>query len=250
MWMILTVEWHRNPNTTITMTGVRIRPKTRAARHTFIAAITRFWAVTSTEHAQQSREPLSARGASPPATEAEYGGGTTTPELLMGVSSADVEPVEPQCWRWTCSWWRFVGSSSERSRGWWCAPFSRVPVILIVTCVRRISAAELLFRLSFLDYSLRNWNDVGFDFPLLRTTPRLNSGWVWIDKRHDHLSPCFSHVGSYVYLYCWHEVLGTIGTFFKNLIVHFCYSKENNYEKRTKYWFWYKCDKVFPGILY
>lgn len=97
---ILTVEWHRNPNTTITKTGVRIGPKTRAARHTLIMVITRFWAVTSTEHAQQSREPLSSRGTSPPPdTGAEYGGGTTTPEPLMGVPAADVEAVEPLCWR-------------------------------------------------------------------------------------------------------------------------------------------------------
>lgn len=61
----LTVEWQRKPNTTMTMAGVRMVPNTSPARQALIAAMTRFWAVTSTEQAQQSRDPRSSRGASP-----------------------------------------------------------------------------------------------------------------------------------------------------------------------------------------
>ncbi len=45
-----------------------------------ISAMTMFCAVTSTEHAQQSREPLNSRGASASLPPTEYGGGTTTPD--------------------------------------------------------------------------------------------------------------------------------------------------------------------------
>ena len=80
----ITVEWQRKPNMTIIRAGVRMVPNTTEARTALISAMMRFWAVTSTEQAQQSREPLSSRGDStaslPPS---EYGGGTTTPDPTL-----------------------------------------------------------------------------------------------------------------------------------------------------------------------
>lgn len=70
----LTVEWHRKPNVTMTMAGVRTVPNTSPARQALIVAMIRFWAVTSTEQAQQSRDPRSSRGPSlptPPLSAAE-----------------------------------------------------------------------------------------------------------------------------------------------------------------------------------
>ena len=72
--LFLTVEWQRKPNTTMTMAGVKMVPNTRPARQALMVAIIRFWAVTSTEQAQQSRDPRSSRGASlppPPISAAE-----------------------------------------------------------------------------------------------------------------------------------------------------------------------------------
>lgn len=40
--ILLTVEWQRKPNSTMTMAGVRMVPKTSPARQALIAAITRF----------------------------------------------------------------------------------------------------------------------------------------------------------------------------------------------------------------
>lgn len=64
--------------------GVRMVPKMMLASPPLISAMIRFCAVTSTEHAQQSREPLNSKGASasslPPR---EYGGGTTTPDPTL-----------------------------------------------------------------------------------------------------------------------------------------------------------------------
>ncbi len=75
--------------------GRRMRPKINAARPTLSAAMIRFCAVTRTEQAQQSREPLSSRADSFTALPAiEYGGGTTTSELntFAGVLE-EMEPV-------------------------------------------------------------------------------------------------------------------------------------------------------------
>lgn len=71
--------------------GVRMVPNTMLARLALIRAIIRFCTVTSTEHAQQSREPLNSRGGSaaslPPG---EYGGGTTIPDpALDGVPRSE-----------------------------------------------------------------------------------------------------------------------------------------------------------------
>lgn len=64
--------------------GVRMVPNTMLASPALISAIIIFCAVTSTEQAQQSREPLNSRGVSaaslPPR---EYGGGTTTPDTAL-----------------------------------------------------------------------------------------------------------------------------------------------------------------------
>lgn len=81
---ILTVEWQRKPNMIMVRAGVRMVPNTMLASPALISAMMKFCAVTSTEHAQQSREPLNSRGASvtslPPG---EYGGGTTTPDPAL-----------------------------------------------------------------------------------------------------------------------------------------------------------------------
>lgn len=77
----LTVEWQRKPNMIMARAGVRMVPKMMLASPKLISAMIIFCAVTSTEHAQQSREPLNSTGVSaaslPPR---EYGGGTTTPD--------------------------------------------------------------------------------------------------------------------------------------------------------------------------
>lgn len=75
------MEWQRKPNVIMTRAGVRMVPKITLASPALISAMIRFCTVTSTEHAQQSREPLNSKGVSaaslPPR---EYGGGTTTPD--------------------------------------------------------------------------------------------------------------------------------------------------------------------------
>lgn len=85
------MEWQRKPNVIMTSDGVRMVPNTMAARLALIRAMIIFCAVTSTEHAQQSREPLNSRGESaaslPPG---EYGGGTTAPDpALEGVPRSE-----------------------------------------------------------------------------------------------------------------------------------------------------------------
>lgn len=127
----------------MTMAGVRMVPNTSPARQALMAAITRFWAVTRTEQAQQSSDPRSSRGASlPPLSAAEYGGGITTRDgVSLPPPTAVVEAMELEWWRWRwwLEWWwcRGGGSSSDRSRAWWWAPFSRVPGILMVNCRRK-----------------------------------------------------------------------------------------------------------------
>lgn len=74
------MEWQRKPNMTIARAGVRMTPNTMLATTPLIRAMTRFWAVTSTEQAQQSREPLSSRGSISGASLLLYGGGTTAPD--------------------------------------------------------------------------------------------------------------------------------------------------------------------------
>lgn len=78
------MEWQRKPNVIMVRAGVRIVPNTTLATRPLIRAMIRFCAVTNTEHAQQSREPLNSSGGSaaslPPA---EYGGGTTTPDPVL-----------------------------------------------------------------------------------------------------------------------------------------------------------------------
>lgn len=78
------MEWQRKPKVIIVRAGVRMVPNMMLATKPLISAMIRFCAVTSTEQAQQSREPLSSRGLSavslPPA---EYGGGTTTPDPTL-----------------------------------------------------------------------------------------------------------------------------------------------------------------------
>lgn len=71
--------------------GVRMVPNTMLARPALTRAMIIFCTVTSTEHAQQSREPLNSKGGSaawlPPG---EYGGGTTTPDpALDGVPRSE-----------------------------------------------------------------------------------------------------------------------------------------------------------------
>lgn len=92
---ILTVEWQRKPNMIMVRAGVRMVPNTMLASPALISAMIIFCAVTSTEHAQQSREPLNSRGVSaaslPPR---EYGGGTTTPDPAL--------EGEPRS-EWACS---------------------------------------------------------------------------------------------------------------------------------------------------
>lgn len=61
---ILTVEWQRKPNMIMVRAGVRMVPNTTLASKPLIRAMTIFCAVTSTEHAQQSREPLNSSGGS------------------------------------------------------------------------------------------------------------------------------------------------------------------------------------------
>lgn len=70
---------------------MRMVPNTMPARHALISAMIRFCAVTSTEHAQQSREPLNSRGGSAPSLPpAEYGGGTTSADpVLDGVPRSE-----------------------------------------------------------------------------------------------------------------------------------------------------------------
>lgn len=86
-----TVEWQRKPNVIMVSAGVRMVPNTTLARLALTRAMNRFCTVTSTEHAQQSREPLNSRGGSaaslPPG---EYGGGTTAPDpALDGVPRSE-----------------------------------------------------------------------------------------------------------------------------------------------------------------
>lgn len=66
----------------MTSEGVMMVANTILASTPLTSAMIRFCAVTSTEHAQQSRDPLNSRGGSPPASlpPSEYGGGTTTPD--------------------------------------------------------------------------------------------------------------------------------------------------------------------------
>lgn len=89
------MEWQRKPNMIMTRAGVRMVPNTMLASPALISAMIIFCAVTSTEHAQQSREPLNSRGVSaaslPPR---EYGGGTTTPDPAL--------EGEPRS-EWACS---------------------------------------------------------------------------------------------------------------------------------------------------
>lgn len=59
-----TVEWQRKPNVIMVSAGVRMVPNTTLARLALTRAMNRFCTVTSTEHAQQSREPLNSRGGS------------------------------------------------------------------------------------------------------------------------------------------------------------------------------------------
>lgn len=85
------MEWQRKPNVIMVSAGVRMVPNTTLARLALIRAMNRFCTVTSTEHAQQSREPLNSRGGSaaslPPG---EYGGGTTAPDpALDGVPRSE-----------------------------------------------------------------------------------------------------------------------------------------------------------------
>lgn len=85
------MEWQRKPNMIIVRAGVRMMPNTTLANKPLISAMIIFCAVTSTEHAQQSREPLNSGGLSatslPPW---EYGGGTTTPDpALEGVPRSE-----------------------------------------------------------------------------------------------------------------------------------------------------------------
>lgn len=61
---ILTVEWQRKPKMIMVSAGVRMVPNTMLASRPLISAMIMFCAVTSTEHAQQSREPLNSRGVS------------------------------------------------------------------------------------------------------------------------------------------------------------------------------------------
>ncbi|TNN86839.1 hypothetical protein EYF80_003022 [Liparis tanakae] len=93
--MVVTVEWQRKPNMIMARAGVRMVPKMMLASPPLISAMIIFCAVTSTEHAQQSREPLNSSGLSavslPPR---EYGGGTTAPEPTLG--------GEPSS-EWACS---------------------------------------------------------------------------------------------------------------------------------------------------
>lgn len=78
---VITVEWQRKPKTIMARAGVRMVPNMTLASTELINAITKFWTVTNTEHAQQSREPLSSRGESAASlAPSEYGGGTTTPD--------------------------------------------------------------------------------------------------------------------------------------------------------------------------
>lgn len=80
----ITVEWQRKPNTTMARAGARMVPNTMVASPALMSAMTRFCAVTSTEQAQQSREPRNSRGVSAAsAPPAEYGGGTTTPDPTL-----------------------------------------------------------------------------------------------------------------------------------------------------------------------
>lgn len=85
------MEWQRKPNVIMVRAGVRMVPKMTLATRPLIKAMIRFCAVTNTEQAQQSREPLNSSGgsaASPPP--AEYGGGTTTPDpALEGVPRSE-----------------------------------------------------------------------------------------------------------------------------------------------------------------
>ncbi len=75
--------------------GVRMVPNTMLASPALISAMIRFCAVTSTEHAQQSREPLNSRGLSAASLlPREYGGGTTTPDPAL-----EGEPLS----EWPCS---------------------------------------------------------------------------------------------------------------------------------------------------
>lgn len=98
--MVVTVEWQRKPNMIMARAGVRMVPKMMLASPPLISAMIIFCAVTSTEHAQQSREPLNSSGVStvslPPR---EYGGGTTTPEPTLG--------GEPSS-EWACSFFSSV----------------------------------------------------------------------------------------------------------------------------------------------
>lgn len=91
-----TVEWQRKPNMIMARAGVRMMPKMMVASPPLISAMIIFCAVTSTEHAQQSREPLNSSGGSAAASlpPIEYGGGTTTPDpALEGEPSSE----------WPCS---------------------------------------------------------------------------------------------------------------------------------------------------
>lgn len=89
------MEWQRKPNIIMVRAGVRMVPNTMLASPALISAMIKFCAVTSTEHAQQSREPLNSRGVSaaslPPG---EYGGGTTAPDPAL--------EGEPRS-EWACS---------------------------------------------------------------------------------------------------------------------------------------------------
>lgn len=78
------MEWQRKPNTIMVRAGVRMVPNTMLASPALISAMIRFCAVTSTEHAQQSREPLNSRGVSAASlSPREYGGGTTIPDPTL-----------------------------------------------------------------------------------------------------------------------------------------------------------------------
>lgn len=72
-------EWQRKPKPSIVTAGSRMVPSTSASRRRLKAATSRFWAVTSTAQAQQSR---GSRGSGPPPAAGRCAPGTSAMACL------------------------------------------------------------------------------------------------------------------------------------------------------------------------
>lgn len=77
---MLTWEWQRKPKPNMVTAGSKMVPRTSANRRRLKTATSRFWAVTSTAQAQQSR---GSRGSGPPVRTERWAPGTSAMAWLV-----------------------------------------------------------------------------------------------------------------------------------------------------------------------